>query len=149
MRTCNCKYRHNLLVKESLIHAFQESQPNMCSNQFPTQDSTAETTCPTPSQNHNLFESFKCFTSLPIRIDPWCKMQLWSINLVKLLLATKWGWQGWQTNVKKICWLNCEAGGGICSLFFRTRAWEESLELPNPGLDVNWVIASSWNLEGT
>jgi hypothetical protein len=62
--------RHSRLVKESLIHAFQEYQPNLCSNQVPAQDPIAETACPTASQNHNLSESFNCFTSLPIRTDP-------------------------------------------------------------------------------
>jgi hypothetical protein len=35
------------------------------------------------------------------------------------------------------------------SLFFRSRAWEESLGSWNPGLDVNPAIASGRNWEGT
>jgi hypothetical protein len=51
----------------------------------------------------------------------------------------------WQTNAA----LDLEQSLFFVSLFFRSRAWEESPGSRNPGLDANPEIASGWNLEGT
>jgi hypothetical protein len=51
----------------------------------------------------------------------------------------------WQTNAA----LDLGQSFFFVSLFFRTRAWEESLGSSNPELDMNRAIAPGWNLEGT
>jgi hypothetical protein len=51
----------------------------------------------------------------------------------------------WQTNAA----LDLGQSFFFVSLFFRSRAWEESPGSRNTGLDANPAIASGWNLEGT